>query len=100
MAVADPPGERERMLAARQRVAEREKEGPGPWSLGARQRALRHAEDGWPKLSRDRLRKVLHAADFGWQKDRRGGQTGKGRRQGKRGTVEVTEPDAEAPKEA
>lgn len=90
--------ERERILAELKRPPEREKDGTATWSIGTLQRALRQAPDGLPGVSRETLLKVLHEAGFSWQKDRSWCQTGKVVRKRKSGTVEVTDPDAEAKK--
>jgi transposase len=90
--------ERSRILAELKRQPDREKDGTATWSIGTLQRALRQGPDGLPGVSRETLWKVVHEAGYTWQKDRSWCQTGKVLRKRKSGTVEVTDPDAEAKK--
>jgi len=90
--------ERQRILAEFAREPDRERDGTATWSLSTLQRALRSAPDGLPTVSTYTIFQVLH--DTGWtcQKDRTWCKTGTVVRKRKRGTVEVTDPDAEAKK--
>ncbi len=90
--------DRARILAELKRQPDREKDGTATWSIGTLQRALRQGQDGLPRVSRETLWKVVHEAGYSWQKDRSWCQTGKVLRKRKSGTVEVTDPDAEAKK--
>lgn len=88
--------ERARILAEFARTPDREKDGTATWSLSTLQRALRRAPDGLPKVSTYTILDVLHEAGYTWQKDRTWCRTGRVLRRRKAGTVEVTDPDAEA----
>lgn len=90
--------ERERILVEARRTPERERDGTATWSLSTLQRTLREASDGLPKVSTYTIWIVLHEAGFSWQKSRTWCETGKVKRKRKRGTVEITDPDAEAKK--
>jgi transposase len=84
--------ERDRIIAEVRRQPDREMDGTASWSLSTLQRALRAALEGLPTLSRETTLNVLHEAGWSWQKDRSWGETGKGLRKRKAGTVEVTDP--------
>jgi transposase len=90
--------ERQRILAEFAREPDRERDGTATWSLSTLQRALRSAPDGLPTVSTYTIFKVLHDTGWTWQKDRTWCKTGTVVRKRKRGTVEVTDPDAEAKK--
>lgn len=90
--------ERERILAEARRPPEREQDGTATWSLSTLQRTLRTAADGLPGVSINTIWRVLHAAGFTWQESRTWCDTGTVKRKRKSGTVEVTDPDAEAKK--
>jgi transposase len=92
--------ERARILAEFSRTPDREKDGTATWSLSTLQRALRRAPDGLPKVSTYTILGVLHEAGYTWQKDRTWCRTGRVLRRRKAGTVEVTDPDAEAKRSA
>lgn len=92
--------ERARILAEFARTPDREKDGTATWSLTTLQRALRRAPDGLPKVSTYTILGVLHEAGYTWQKDRTWCRTGRVLRRRKEGTVEVTDPDAEAKRSA
>ncbi len=92
--------ERARILAEFARTPDREKDGTATWSLSTLQRALRRAPDGLPKVSTYTILGVLHEAGYTWQKDRTWCRTGRVLRRRKEGTVEVTDPDAEAKRRA
>jgi len=90
--------ERQRILAEFARQPDRERDGTATWSLSTLQRALRSAPDGLPTVSTYTIFQVLHDTGWTWQKDRTWCKTGTVVRKRKRGTVEVTDPDAEAKK--
>jgi len=90
--------ERQRILAEFAREPDRERDGTATWSLSTLQRALRSAPDGLPTVSTYTIFQVLHDTGWTWQKDRTWCKTGTVVRKRKRGTVEVTDPDAEAKK--
>jgi transposase len=88
--------ERARILAEFARTPDREADGTATWSKSTLQRALRRAPDGLPKVSTYTILAVLHEAGYTWQADRTWCRTGRVLRRRKGGTVEVTDPDAEA----
>ena len=90
--------ERKRILTELERQPDREKDGTATWSLSLLQRALRKAPDGLPKVSTYTILCVMHDSGWTWQKDRTWCKTGTVTRKRKEGTVEVTDPDAEAKK--
>jgi transposase len=90
--------ERQRILAEFARQPDREQDGTATWSLSTLQHALRSASDGLPRVSTYTIFQVLHDTGWTWQKDRTWCKTGTVVRKRKRGTVEVTDPDAEAKK--
>ena len=90
--------ERQRILAEFERQPEREQDGTATWSLNTLQRALRTAPDGLSKVSTYTIGQALHDTGWTWQKDRTWCKTGTVVRKRKSGTVEVTDPDAEAKK--
>jgi len=90
--------ERQRILAEFAREPDRERDGTATWSLSTLQHALRSAPDGLPTVSTYTIFQVLHDTGWTWQKDRTWCKTGTVVRKRKRGTVEVTDPDAEAKK--
>jgi len=90
--------ERQRILAEFERQPDREQDGTATWSLNTLQHALRVAPNGLPKVSTYTILQVLHDTGWTWQKDRTWCKTGTVVRKRKRGTVEVTDPDAEAKK--
>jgi transposase len=92
------PEERQRILTEFERQPDREQDGTATWSLSILQRALRSAPDGLPTVSTYTIFQVLHDTGWTWQKDRTWCKTGKVVRKRKSGTVEVTDPDAEAKK--
>jgi transposase len=90
--------ERQRILDEFAREPDREQDGSATWSLSTLQHALRSAPDGLPTVSTYTIFQVLHDTGWTWQKDRTWCKTGTVVRKRKRGTVEVTDPDAEAKK--
>jgi transposase len=91
--------ERERILKEARRVADREADGSGTWSLSTLRGALRQADDELPEVSTYTVWKVLREAGFSWQRTRSWCETGRVKRKRKSGeVVEVTDPDAEAKK--
>jgi transposase len=90
--------ERQRILDEFAREPDREQDGTATWSLSTLQHALRSAPDGLPTVSTYTIFQVLHDTGWTWQKDRTWCKTGTVVRKRKRGTVEVTDPDAEAKK--
>jgi hypothetical protein len=90
--------ERQRILAEFERQPDREQDGTATWSLNTWQRALRAAPDGLPRVSTYIIGQALHDTGWTWQKDRTWCKTGTVVRKRKSGTVEVTDPDAEAKK--
>ncbi len=90
--------ERERILVEARRPPEREQDGTATWSLSTLQRSLRQAADGLPQVSINTIWRVLHEAEFTWQANRTWCDTGKVKRKRQSGTVEVSDPDAEAKK--
>lgn len=90
--------ERQRILAEFKRQPDREQDGTATWSLNTLQRALRTAPDGLSKVSTYTIGQALHDTGWTWQKDRTWCKTGTVVRKRKSGTVEVTDPDAEAKK--
>lgn len=92
--------ESERILQEFRRAPDRRLDGTATWSLVTLQRALRRAPDGLPRVSTHTIGCVLHEAGYTWQKDRTWWKTGQALRVRKSGTVEVTDPDACAKKNA
>lgn len=92
--------ESERILREFRRSPDRRLDGTATWSLVTLQRALRRAPDGFPRVSTHTIGCILHEAGYTWQKDRTWCKTGTALRVRKSGTVEVTDPDACAKKNA
>jgi hypothetical protein len=77
------------------RTPDRERDGTATWWRTTVQRALRQAPDGLPTSSSTSVPgQILHDAGYSWQHGRTWRQTSEVKR--KRGTVAVTDPDAEA----
>lgn len=90
----------ERILREFRRPPDRRLDGTATWSLVTLQRALRRAPDGLPRVSTHTIGCVFHEAGYTWQEDRTWCKTGTALRVRKSGTVEVTDPDACAKKNA
>jgi transposase len=84
----------ERILRELQRTPEREQDGTATWSLTTLQRALRRAPDGLAAVSTWSILHTLWEAGYTWQQDRTWCQTGTVLRKGKKGPVQVTDPNA------
>jgi transposase len=89
------PAEQERILREFRRTPDRERDGTATWSLTTLQRALQRAPDGLPHVSTKTILKTLWDAGYTWQGSRTWCATGTAQRKRKRGTVTVTDPDAE-----
>ena len=90
-----------RILTEAQRTPTAETDGTSQWSLSLLKKALRQASDGLPEVSTETISRVLHEeAGYSWQADRTWCQTGQVERQRKSGVVTVTDPDADAKKNA
>ena len=87
----------QRILREFQRTPDREQDGTATWSLSTLQRALRQAPDGLAEVSTWSILHTLWEAGYTWQQDRTWCQTGRVMRKGKRGPVEVIDPNT-APK--
>jgi transposase len=96
MPVRYGPAEKERILREFRRTPDRERDGTATWSLTTLQRALQRAPDGLPKVSTWTILKTLLEAGYSWQRSRTWCATGTAQRKRKRGTVTITDPDAEA----
>jgi len=90
--------ERKRILAEFERQPDRDRDGTATWSLSTLQRALREMPNGLPNVSINTIGRVLHDAGWTCQEDRTWCKTGVVTRKRKGGTVEVTDPEAEAKK--
>jgi len=86
--------EQERIVVEARRKPDREEDGTATWSLTTLQRALRNAPDGLSQVSTYTIWMTLHQANWSWQQDRTWCETGKVKRKGKEGVVEVVDPDA------
>ena len=92
------PKEKERILAEFRRAPERDKDGTSTWSIDTLKSALRQAPDGLPDVGHEMVWETLHEAGYTWQRDRSWCTTGTALRHRKSGSVEVTDPDAQAKK--
>lgn len=85
------------VLAAFQRLPDREVDGTGVWSLTTLQRSVRQ-RPGLEQISRDTLATMLHESGLTWQRNRTWCETGTAVRRRKHGTVIVVDPDSAAKK--
>jgi transposase len=89
--------ERARIVSEARRVPTPEQDGTATWSVSLLQRALRQAG---LNVGRYAIWAVLREAGFTWQRHRTWCETGRAQRKRKAGRVTVTDPDAEAKKNA
>jgi len=92
--------EREQILAKVRHPPDRAQDGTAVWSISLLQKALRR--EGLAQISRSMIWSVLREAGLTWQRQRTWCETGTARRQrqqgGRKVSVTVSDPDAEAKK--
>ncbi len=91
--------ERRKILDCARRAPDPVRDGTATWSLVTLQRALR-CDPALSQISTYTIWAVLHEAGFRWILNRSWCESGKARRRRKRGTVEVSDPDAQAKKKS